>query len=137
MQIPSAYPKRRARIEIIPLIDIMFFLLATFIMVSVSMIKNLSLPVNLPSAHTAQTDTVKSEAIVAVTKEGEIFWNKDAVTLEQIPDRLAELLASNSDPKVMIQGDEKADFGTIVSVLDAVRKSGVKRTAIRTKSGTP
>jgi len=136
MRIPSAYPKRRARIEIIPLIDIMFFLLATFIMVSLSMIKNASVPINLPSAHTSQSENTKAAAVITVTKEGEIFWNKDKCVLDDLSTRLKGLLVSNPDPKVLIHGDKKADFGTVVAVLDEVRKAGIKKTAIRTKSET-
>jgi biopolymer transport protein ExbD len=135
MQLPSPQTRRRARIEIIPLIDIMFFLLATFIMVSLSMIKNLSVPINLPAAHSAKTDQDKPAAAISVDKDGKIFWNKEASSLDQLPARLRGLVAADPDPKVFIHGDKAADFGTVVSVLDAVRKAGIKRTSIRTSPG--
>src|SRR5271170_6835497 len=102
MIIPSSPTRRRARIEIIPLIDIMFFLLATFIMVSLSMIQNQSLPVSLPSAHSAKADNAKSSATIKVTQEGKIYWNKSETTLEALPDQLKELSASDPDAKVLI-----------------------------------
>lgn len=132
MIIPSPQSRRRARIEIIPLIDIMFFLLATFIMVSLSMIQNLSIPVTLPSAHSAKGAEGLSPVAITVTKEGKIYWNKGETTLESLPSRLAELAASDANAKVFIHGDKKADFGMIVSVLDAVRHAGIKHTAVRT-----
>lgn len=135
MIIPSSQPRRRARIEIIPLIDIMFFLLATFIMVSLSMIQNQSVPVNLPSARSAQTDQAKSSTAITVTQEGKIYFNKVETTLEALPAQLKQLAASEADPKVLIHGDKKADLGTVVSVLDAVRRAGIKHTAIRTMTG--
>jgi biopolymer transport protein ExbD len=135
MRIASPLSKRRARIEIIPLIDIMFFLLATFIMVSLSMIKNLAVPINLPAAHSAQSDQGKSSATITIAKDGVVSWNKETSSLEELPSRLKALLGAEADPKVFIHGDKEADFGAVVSVLDKVRKAGVKKTAIRTKPG--
>ncbi len=135
MKIPTSQARRRARIEIIPLIDIMFFLLATFIMVSLSMIKNVSVPVSLPSAHSAKSDNAQSPTAVTVTQEGKIYWNKEETTLEALPEKLRGLAVSDGDAKVFIQGDKKADFGLVVSVLDAIRQAGIKHTAIRTTAG--
>lgn len=135
MRIPPTQTRRRARIEIIPLIDIMFFLLATFIMVSLSMIQNQSVPVNLPPAHSAQADSSRPATTITVTKDGKIFWNKAETTLGALAGQLTGLAASDQDAKVLIHGDRKADFGTVVSVLDAVRQAGLKHTAIRTIPG--
>ena len=132
MRIPSPQTKRRPRIEIIPLIDIMFFLLATFIMVSLSMIQNSSIPVALPSSHTAQPDKVRTRAEITVAKEGKVFWNKSEIPLGSLPEKLRGLKAADEEAKVFIHGDKDANFGLIVSVLDAVRKAGIKQTAIRT-----
>lgn len=132
MKIPSPQARRRARIEIIPLIDIMFFLLATFIMVSLSMIKNVAVPINLPSAHSAKSDNSKAPVAVTITKEGKIYWNKDETTLEAIPEKLKALADSDSEAKVFIHGDKKAEFGLVVSVMDDIRRAGIKHTAIRT-----
>jgi biopolymer transport protein ExbD len=132
MKIPNPQARRRARIEIIPLIDIMFFLLATFIMVSLSMIKNVSVPISLPAAHSAISDTAKAPVAVTVTKDGKIYWNKEETTLEALPAKLKALADSDGDAKVFIHGDKKADFGSVVVVLDAIRQAGIKHTAIRT-----
>jgi len=132
MRIASPVARKRARIEIIPLIDIMFFLLATFIMVSLSMIQNMGMPVNLPSAKTAKSDDAKPSAAIAIGKDGKISWNKEATTMEELPVKLAALTAAIQDPKVFIHGDKESDFGLVVQVLDKVRAAGVKKTAIRT-----
>jgi len=134
MRIPSPLSRRKARIEIIPLIDIMFFLLATFMMVSLAMIQNLSVPVNFPSAHSAEADSAQASAVIAVTKEGKIFWNKEETALDGLSPRLEALKSSDAGAKVFIHGDKAAPFGLVVSVLDSVRKSGIKKTAIRTLS---
>ncbi len=132
MRIPSPAARRRARIEIIPLIDIMFFLLATFIMVSLSMIQNQGLPVNLPSASSAKADSSHPSAALSVTSDGRVYWNKEEVTMDSLTGRLQGLAGSDPDAKVIINGDKKADFGTVVAVLDAARKAGIRHTAIRT-----
>jgi len=135
MRIVSTHVRKRARIEIIPLIDIMFFLLATFIMVSLSMIKNESVPVSLPSAHSSKSSSDHSPVGVTVTKDGKLFWNKDETTLEALPAKLKALADSDADAKVFIHGDKKADFGLVISVLDDIRNAGIKHTAIRTTKG--
>src|SRR5580698_7577727 len=98
MIIPSPRAQKRARIEIIPLIDIIFFLLATFVMVSMSMIKNQGISVNLPVASTSAAQDRKDYASITVNANGDYFFNKEAVTLEQIAARLTTLKTSYPDP---------------------------------------
>ena len=134
MNIPSPRAHKRARIEIIPLIDIIFFLLATFVMVSMSMIKNQGVPVNLPVAASSTPQERKDYSAISVTADGEYFFNKDAVTLEQVVERLKAVKAAEADPHVFINGDEKAEFGKAIAVLDEVRKLGISKVAIETKT---
>lgn len=134
MKIPSPRSVRKARIEIIPLIDIIFFLLATFVMVSLSMIKNRGIPVNLPTASSATPHERKDYTAITVTAEGDLYFNKDALSLEGIVERLRNLMVTDNDPRVFIHGDEKAEFGNAVAVLDEIRKLGITKVAIETKS---
>lgn len=126
---------KRARIEIIPLIDIIFFLLATFIMVSLSMSKNQGVQVALPTASTAQkldkTDDDKAVTL-SVNEKGEVFWNKEKIALQQLPLKLSQLKTKSKDPKVVLNSDAGADFQNVVAVLDEVRKSGVVKVGINT-----
>ena len=137
MQIPSLRVRRRARIEIIPLIDIMFFLLATFMMVSLSMIQNKALPVRLPAASSSVPQDHKEEVTLTVTENGTYAWNKDPATLQEIIARLAQLKASNPDPKVFIHGDGEARFASVVALLDETRKCGITRIAVETRAKNP
>ena len=127
---------KRARIEIIPLIDIIFFLLATFVMVSLSMTKNQGVQVALPTA--ASTDSLGDQrqmeqtVTLSVNANGEVFFNKDKIALTQLPLRLQTLKSSSKDPRVIINGDSKADFRTVVAVLDEVRKLGIDKVGIST-----
>lgn len=134
MTIPSPRSGRKARIEIIPLIDIIFFLLATFVMVSLSMIKNRGIPVNLPVASSAGSQEGKDYTAITVTAEGDLYFNKDAMTMEGIVERLRSLKATDENPRVFIHGDAKAEFGIAVAVLDEIRKLGITKVAIETKS---
>ena len=134
MNVPSPRSGKKARIEIIPLIDIVFFLLATFVMVSMAMIKNQGVSVNLPVASTSAPQERKEYTAITVTAAGDFYFNKEAVTLEQIVERLTALKSSQPDPRVFINGDQKAEFGKAIAVLDAVRKLGISKVAIQTTS---
>lgn len=134
MRVPMPTTRRRARIEIIPLIDIMFFLLATFVMVSLSMVKNQGILVNLPTAVTSTTQETKIIVTITVDEKGNIYFNKDMVSFEQMSERLKESKASDPNLKVLINGDEKASFGKAIGILDEVRRLGIVKVSIRTKS---
>lgn len=131
--IPSPRSKKRARIEIIPLIDIIFFLLATFVMVSLSMIKNSAIPVNLPVASTGAPQERNEAATISIDAAGGLFFNKQPVDAAGLETALKELLARNPDPRVFINGDTKAEFGKAIAVLDAARKLGIAKVAIETQ----
>jgi biopolymer transport protein ExbD len=131
--IPSLRGKRRARIEIIPLIDIIFFLLATFVMVSLSMVKNRGIPVTLPTASTGTPQEPGAFATISIDAAGNLFFNKQPVTTAQLGDDLKELLIGDSDPRVFINGDAKAQFGQAIGVLDQVRALGISHVAIETQ----
>lgn len=127
---------KRARIEIIPLIDIMFFLLATFIMVSLAMTKNQGVQVALPAAGSAASlgehQEMEKAVTLSVTAAGDVFYNKDKITLAQLPLRLQTLKSTAKEPKVIINSDAGADFKHVVAVLDEVRKIGIAKVGINT-----
>jgi biopolymer transport protein ExbD len=127
--------RKKARIEIVPLIDIMFFLCATFILVTLSMTKNQGITVSVPSAAAAakQEDKKNTTVTLSVTEKGEIFYNKDKITIAQLPYRLQTLKATEKDPNVIVNGDGNADFKVVVSVLDEVKKIGVTKVGISTE----
>jgi biopolymer transport protein ExbD len=133
MKVPSPRSNKKARIEIIPLIDIIFFLLATFVMVSLSMVKNQGIPVNLPVASTGAAQERQNYASITITENGEIHFNQEKVTLDQLNERLRQLKIDQPDPRIFINGDEKASFGKAVSLLDEVRRHGITRVAIETR----
>lgn len=137
MQIPSLHPKRRARIEIIPLIDIIFFLLATFMMVSASMIHNKALNVHLPAAAAGISQEQNDTTAITITEDGQYAWNKETVTLVELIHHLQQLKETNPDPKIFIHGDGQSRFASVVVVLDETRKAGINKIAIETKPTSP
>ena len=131
--IPSPRSNKKARIEIIPLIDIMFFLLATFVMVSLSMVKNQGIPVRLPGASTGQNEARKDSTTISVSAAGQVFFNKDEVSLEELRTRLEAQKATVEDMKVFINGDEDARLGLAIEVLDVARNLGISKVAFETR----
>lgn len=120
--------------EIIPFIDIMFFLLATFMMVSLSMIKNEGLPVNLPAAVTSRAEERQSSVTVTLTEDDNLYLEKEMLALDALKTKLRELKTLDADLKVFINGDRNASFGQAIEVLDELRSAGIQKVSIQTKS---
>ncbi len=133
MKIPLPTSRRKARIEIIPLIDVIFFLLATFMMISMSMIKNLGLNVNLPAARTSASEDRSKSVTITVTETGGVYLDKEKITLTMLPQELKGLKAQDPQLKVFINGDAKVYFENAIKVLDEVRLAGITKVAIQTK----
>jgi biopolymer transport protein ExbD len=127
MKIGSPLPHKKARIEIIPLIDIMFFLLASFMMVSLTMIKMQSIKMDLPTATQASRDFKPEIVNIQVDKVGDLFIEKERRSLAEVYSYLTNKVSSNTNLPVYISGDKDATHGTVISVLDLVRKAGVQK----------
>src|SRR5882724_6133679 len=117
--------KKKARIEIIPLIDVIFFLLATFVLFTLSLNRILSVPVELPAATPSKEPPPPDAVTIQVSAEGSLFWNRDPMDISELPGRLTAYKSTTETPRITIAGDEKARFGTTVKVLDEIRKAGI------------
>ncbi|HVZ65610.1 MAG TPA: biopolymer transporter ExbD [Lacunisphaera sp.] len=131
IQIPL---RKKARIEIIPLIDVIFFLLATFVLFTLSLNRIQSVPVDLPVASQKPPDTKDESVTIQVSEVGTIFWNRELIDPGELPSRIAYYKSQVQDPRILIAGDEKARFGTTVSVLDEVRKAGITKFSVETRT---
>ena len=127
MRLSSPIPHKRARIEIIPLIDVMFFLLASFMMVSLSQVHMKGIRVNLPSALAPPPSQVKDYVSVKVREGNVVTFDNDIVTDDQILPRLYQLHQANPNIKVSISADMLAMHGDVISVLDKVRSVGITK----------
>ena len=131
MRVPRKTPEK-ARIEIIPMIDIIFFLLVFFMISTLSMTINRGLPVNLPKAASSQRD-LRESVNITVTREGDIFLNKAPVTLQEIGQRVQAGLERDPELLAVISADDHAIHDTIVDIMDKVRLAGISRLAIAVK----
>jgi biopolymer transport protein ExbD len=122
--------RKKARIEIIPLIDVIMFLMAAFVLVMLSMNKNKQIPLELPVANQQQVSPVdqpEKPATISIDTAGDYFWNKERISLDDLLVRLNGLKAQSADPKVMIEGEIGAQFGKAVVVIDEARKAGINK----------
>jgi biopolymer transport protein ExbD len=126
--------RKKARIEIIPLIDVIMFLLATFVLVTLSMNKNKSLQVALPQAAPPiiSPEQPQPPVNIAIDTGGDYFWNKERISFDELLLRLNGLKGQSADPKVVIQGEIGAQFGKAVVVIDEARRAGIDKVTFDT-----
>ena len=134
MRVSSPIPHKKGRIEIIPLIDIMFFLLASFMMVSLSQVHMKGIKVNLPLGHTGETQSKENYISVSVDKNGYFFFDKNQMTAEQMIQRLQQVHQADPDAKVFVRGDTDALHGNVVRLLELLRSSGFLKISFEIKS---
>jgi len=125
-----------ARIEIIPLIDIMFFLLASFMMVSLSMTQLNRVHVNLPEASTGIADSKVPPFQIAIDPNGVITWDGKIITLSEITARLQKE-ATPTETRVLISADAESRHKIVLGVLDAVRAAGIEKVNFESKAPQP
>jgi biopolymer transport protein ExbD len=131
MRLPAA-TKKKPRIEIIPMIDTMFFLLFFFMIATLSMTIQHGMPVTLPTADSS-TDKVPDQISLTLTHEGTLYYNKDRIDLTELEIRLASLRQTDPDPSLVINADEQVPHGQVIKVMDLIRLAGIPNMAIATK----
>ena len=134
MTVTSPIPKHHARIEIIPLIDIMFFLLASFMMVSLSQVTMKGMKVNLPFGSSGETQSKKDYISLSVDKDGYYYFDKTKIALEEILPKLQQVYKTNPEAKIFIRGDAEAVHGNVTRMLDQIRASGFMKLSFEIKS---
>lgn len=125
-------PQKRARIEIVPLIDAMFLLLVFFIYSMLSMTIHRGIQVNLPEAETGKID--KQEYVsISIDQEDRIFLDKQEISFLELQERLEEVRRVHSDWPVFISADRIVKYQMVIDVLDAVRSAGFRRVSLETR----
>lgn len=130
MKINLNLKRKGPRIEMIPLIDIVFLLLVFFIYAMLSMVVHRGFQVDLPQAATAEIDK-KDYVSITVDKDNRIFLNKDEVALKALSEEVKTKI--KKEVKVFINGDKEADLGAVISVLDALRKDKIEEVYFETQ----
>jgi biopolymer transport protein ExbD len=128
MRVPR-HEQPKARIEIIPMIDVIFFLLVFFMVSTLSMTINRGLPVNLPAAATSQKE-VRENLNLTLTQEGEMFLNKEPIALQDLGPRVRAALAGEPELMVIMNADGDVRHHAGVEVMEELRLAGVARLAI-------
>jgi biopolymer transport protein ExbD len=138
MRMRSPIPKKHARIEIIPLIDIMFFLLASFMMVSLSQTHMKGISVNLPSVNTPPPPPDKPIDYVAirVTGGGLIYFDNVMVLTDDVLPKLFELQKQNPDIKVSLSAEQMAMHGDVITLLDKIRLAKITKIGYQIKTAS-
>jgi biopolymer transport protein ExbD len=134
MRVSSPIPHKKARIEIIPLIDIMFFLLASFMMVSLSQVHMKGIKVNLPTGQSGETQAKREYISVSVDKDGHPFFDKEEMDYDKLTAKLKLVHDENPEAKVFVRGDADTVHFNIVRVLDILRSVGFYKVAFEIKS---
>lgn len=134
MKLRSPIPPRRTRLEIIPLIDVMFFLLASFMMVSLTMTKQQTVPVNLPVATTARSDFKPDMINLAVDAVGDIYLGKERIPLPDLERRLADQFRKDPKAPVYVSADNATRHGDTVRAIDIARRAGFTKVAFHVKA---
>lgn len=133
MKILSPLPRKRGRLEIIPLIDIMFFLLASFMMVSLTMQHLQSTSVNLPTATQAKSTAKPDMLTLTVDRFGQVSIDNHPVPFAELSTLLAKRAATNPNYPVYIQGQAEATHASMIYVLDLVKRAGLQKIAFSVK----
>ncbi|OHB87218.1 MAG: hypothetical protein A3D13_10500 [Planctomycetes bacterium RIFCSPHIGHO2_02_FULL_40_12] len=123
MKINLDLRRKGPRIEMIPLIDIVFLLLVFFIYAMLSMVVHRGFKVDLPQATTAEIDR-KDYVSITVDKDNRILLNKAEVLIEDLSEKVKTIAEAGT--KIFINGDKEAGLGVVISVLDTLRRDGIK-----------
>ena len=131
MRVPRQ-EQTKARIEIIPMIDVIFFLLVFFMVSTLSMTINRGLPVNLPTAASSQKD-LRENLNLTLMQDGSLFLNKEPITLQDLGPRIKAALATEPELMVILNADGDVRHQSVVEAMDELRLAGVARLAIAVK----
>ncbi len=135
MKLSSGYEEKKARVEMLPLIDVVFLLLVFFIYAMLSMVVHHGLKVDLPSAGSA---SLEKEDYIAITIDAEnnLFLNEEPVETSGVAARVLALRGDEAKP-VFINGDQKADLGLAIELLDDLKKAGIEEVSFSCTKETP
>ncbi|MBT8041896.1 MAG: biopolymer transporter ExbD [Kiritimatiellales bacterium] len=135
MQLTSGYETKKARIEMLPLIDVVFLLLVFFIYAMVSMVVHHGLEVDLPSAGTAAFDRDDYIAIT-IDSDNRLFLNSEPVAAHELAGRVLAMHNDRNMP-VFIEGDQQADLGLAIEMLDNLKQAGIQEVSFSCKKENP
>ncbi|MEH1806957.1 ExbD/TolR family protein [Nostoc sp.] len=132
MRLPDE-PELPLQINIVPMIDVIFAILTFFIMSTLFLTRSEGLPVNLPKAATAKQQQVPTKITITVDEKEQISLNRKPIAVDDLTAQVRTLVGSNPEVLVIINADEKVDYGRVVAVMDRVRQVPGAKLAIATQ----
>lgn len=130
---PFPLPKQAdARIDVSPLIDVVFQLLIFFV-VTTTFLTDTGIPLELPEAASGQSEAIQQEMSVRVARDGGIRFQGELVSLDDLRDRLAAAVKASPKKALTIYGDGQVDYETVVQVMDAARRARVPGIVLATE----
>ncbi|WP_126937935.1 MULTISPECIES: biopolymer transporter ExbD [unclassified Veillonella] len=129
MKLRSMKVQEEPKLMIIPMIDIIFFLLVFFMISTMTMVQQNTFKVGLPQASSAQLD-MNQHANITVMADGNIAFNKESLDKEQLIRRVQIELQRNPDLQVILNGDKDVNYGFVIETFDALKQAGVKKLSI-------
>lgn len=125
--------KTQPLVMIIPMIDIMLFLLVFFMISTIYMVQTNTLPVSLPQATGANKETRPNIVPITVLASGDVLFDQDSVPNQQLAEKIHKALAEDKNAIFVLRGDKSARYESVVAVLDLLKKSGASRVSIATE----
>lgn len=132
VRLPEEETDQLGEINVVPMIDVIFAILTFFIMSTLTLNRSLSLPVNLPSAQTAEPKQ-ETQFNITVEADGDIFVDRQPTQLQDLKSTLSGLIKPNTEALLVINADEKVDHGQVVKVMDRLRQVPGAKLAIAAK----
>ena len=129
MKLRSMKVQEEPKLMIIPMIDIIFFLLVFFMISTMTMVQQNTFKVGLPQASSAQLD-MNQHANITVMADGNIAFNKESLDKEQLIRRVQIELQRNPDLQVILNGDKDVNYGFVIETFDALKQAGVKKLSL-------
>ena len=124
----------KPEVMIIPMIDIMFFLLVFFMISTIYMVEQRSLPVQLPKAAQAASEN-KPSFVVTMKEDGTLWLEEKQLSFDALAWQAQMENHRNKNFSVLLRADERVSYGKVVAVLDILKRSGVERFALATEKG--
>lgn len=121
-------------VMIIPMIDIMLFLLIFFMLSTIYMVQTNNFNVNLPRSEISGQEAKKNIVSVTVTEDGNLFYGEEKILVQQLPQKISQTLSADRETVFILMGDRSAKYEKVVNILEVLKKSGVKHVSIATEA---
>jgi biopolymer transport protein ExbD len=132
MKLRSLRLDNQPQLMIIPMIDIIFFLLVFFMMSTLSMVEQRAIPVNLPQAAASQQD-IKHNTAITVMQDGNVMFDQETIPLSLLAKRVKTALIEQPESVFVLRADKQTEYDKVVAALDELKTAGARRISMATE----